>query len=521
MRLASLLCGLALGTLSAAASAQATSSAPYNGLSTWYWGSVNLMTPPDYSATAWRNYDDGVSFGWINASHILWTLDMSGPGNQPLTVGLYPNATRFPFQAAGTPGFDFGGNGFGCNQSLDTFYVREAAYGADGSVQSFAADFEQACDASPIEYGEVRYNSSLPLSAVMAKPWRTDVSLPAKVDLNGDGKEDILLEGLDGSWVVDLMDGLTVLESVTVIPAHTGRVVLRTGDFDGDGKTDLVVQNFDTSVEVWLMDGTLVKAVGALMPAGRGWVVSHVGDFNGDGKSDLVWTHIYDGSVGIWLMDGTTQLARKTMLVPYSNYAPMGVGDFDGDGKSDILWRNSIDGTTSIWLMDGLTIREKGPIMGATSFWNVAGLGDFDGDGKSDIVWHNQLDGSNSMWLMDGRTVKERGTLGAGGLQLLFVAKLDDDNKSDILWRRVSDGAYIVRFMDGRNLKSSGILTTAMSLPPVLLRDLDGDGKADLVLRDPDFYGFGTRVQLLSGSTAGTEAGISTYPPHLGSEFRH
>ena len=52
-----------------------------------------------------------------------------------------------------------------CDSITGRFVVLELVLGPDGTVQRFAADFEQHChDAAPGLFGAVRYNSTIDVS---------------------------------------------------------------------------------------------------------------------------------------------------------------------------------------------------------------------------------------------------------------------------------------------------------------------------------------------------------------------
>lgn len=139
-------------------------------------GETVLVTPDQgFEFTATQNFDNGVSFA-VNdfstnpdywATH-WWYLDFAAPNMDPLTVGTYLGATRFPFQSLGEPGLNFSGNGRGNNTLTGQFSVLEANYALDGSILSFAADFKQYDEAfeSWWNVGSIRYNSSIPISPV-------------------------------------------------------------------------------------------------------------------------------------------------------------------------------------------------------------------------------------------------------------------------------------------------------------------------------------------------------------------
>jgi len=96
------------------------------------------------------------------------TVDFAAPDGVPLQVGTYTGATRWPFNAPGTPGFDFTIGSAGSNTLEGQFTVLEAVYDANGVMQHFGATFEAI---SPVtgrawETGTVYYNFDLPVSSV-------------------------------------------------------------------------------------------------------------------------------------------------------------------------------------------------------------------------------------------------------------------------------------------------------------------------------------------------------------------
>ncbi len=129
-------------------------------------GSARFVSPGDQLTVA-RNAEDGVSFTLNGALGDWYYLNFAGPNDAALAVGTYENAQRY---GDGTPGLDLSGDGRGCSHvPLGRFVVREIQYGSDGSVQRFAADFEQHCGINEApSYGEVRFNSTIPFSYLVA-----------------------------------------------------------------------------------------------------------------------------------------------------------------------------------------------------------------------------------------------------------------------------------------------------------------------------------------------------------------
>ena len=113
-------------------------------------GSHSIVNGKEQVSLSETNFPSG---GW-------WYQDFAAPVGQPLLVGTYEGATRYPFQASGVPGLSVSGNGRGCNTLTGRFVVHDAVYGANQSIQFFDASFEQHCEGStPALFGEVRFGA--------------------------------------------------------------------------------------------------------------------------------------------------------------------------------------------------------------------------------------------------------------------------------------------------------------------------------------------------------------------------
>jgi Family of unknown function (DUF6299) len=120
-------------------------------------GQTATFTPTDSGFNTMISSDNREIAIHISPSSSFWSLHLTAPSGTKLLPGVYEGATRWPFQAAPTPGLDFSGDGRGCNTLTGKFEVLEAVYAPFGYVERFHATFEQHCEGStPALLGEVQ-----------------------------------------------------------------------------------------------------------------------------------------------------------------------------------------------------------------------------------------------------------------------------------------------------------------------------------------------------------------------------
>ena len=95
-------------------------------------------------------------------------------------------------------------------------------------------------------------------------------------DLTFTGNTDLIFQHTDGTLAAWYMDGTNLVRAALLnpaVPAEDGWRVAGTLDLNKDGKTDLLFQHDDGRVAVWLMDGINLTSGQLLNPAypGDGW----------------------------------------------------------------------------------------------------------------------------------------------------------------------------------------------------------------------------------------------------------
>lgn len=93
-----------------------------------------------------------------------WYVDMAAADGQPLQIGSYTDAERYPFQSPGHPGLSIVGDGRGCNTDYGQFDVNDIQYAPTGELLVFDATFEQHCESptAPALFGRIRIENPPP-----------------------------------------------------------------------------------------------------------------------------------------------------------------------------------------------------------------------------------------------------------------------------------------------------------------------------------------------------------------------
>ncbi len=289
-------------------------------------------------------------------------------------------------------------------------------------------------------------------------------------DFNGDGTDDVLLRHTDGTWHYYAMNGGEVVE------AESGEAEISTdlddhlagiGDFNGDGKDDVLLRNIDGTFHLTPMDGrkAIVGQAGdAEITSDLEYIVAGIGDLNGDDKADVLLRHESHGSWLVYAMDGKMPIKEVTGSANLSidlDYSIAGISDFNGDGKADVLLRHSL-GDWYLYLMDGRRfVVGSGPVTGLPSdlAFELVAVGDFGGDAHADAVL-SHTDGTWHFYALNGREVlaAENTVLDVTleeGEQLLAFGDLNGDGAEDLLFRD-SEGGWHYAPLNGREVLEGG-----------------------------------------------------------------
>ena len=133
-----------------------------------------LFTLADGSFLAEPSGDNGLAFAFVSSSFSqFWFVDLAAPAGMPLAVGNYEGARRV-VDGSAVPGLSLTANFVGCNPLTGRFEVKQIEYGADNTIVSLWAVFEQRCGGFlGSAFGELRYNADV--TVAVTAPSRREV----------------------------------------------------------------------------------------------------------------------------------------------------------------------------------------------------------------------------------------------------------------------------------------------------------------------------------------------------------
>ncbi len=221
------------------------------------------------------------------------------------------------------------------------------------------------------------------------------------------------------------------------------------------------------------------------------------GDWDRDGHPDLIAREQSHQDLYLYPGNGTNWDARVLLLSGWGGYTAAGVADWDGDGYPDLIARD--DATGNLWLYPGDGRRDalsaRFLIGTGWSGWTFFGVADYDHDGHPDIV--ARYDANGLLMLYPGEGTRAVSTqpavqIGSGwtGYTPFGVLDWDGDGNADIVARADQAGLLWLYPGEGKRAPSTRAPVRIgdgwWNFRAVTTPDFTGDGKPDVVARDPD-----------------------------------
>jgi uncharacterized protein (TIGR03437 family) len=334
-------------------------------------------------------------------------------------------------------------------------------------------------------------------------------------DFNGDQKPDlaivcaamrtsataeisVLLGNGDGSFRPPLVTSLASLHFYEGYTPFNGGNILAL-DLNGDGRTDILFAGYGPTVTVKLPGSTytgpsttvvvLLAAVDGSLDApsavatGCFCFPEASADLNGDGIPDLLVDGAgTDGGPAVMLGQAGGGFSAPSPLPTTADNALAQIGlaaDFNGDGKPDVV----IYTPSTAWILLNQGGGSFGPpsvVMSSSAYiFGQFLAGDFRGDGKLDLAALATTVLYVALGNGDGTFQQETAPAGIYSTNLVSL-DLNGDGKLDLAQQAMGDSVIFYLSKGDGTFQTLPAITFSVPFDPQVVADFNGDGKPDM-----------------------------------------
>ena len=323
----------------------------------------------------------------------------------------------------------------------------------------------------------------------------------ALADLNGDGRDDVLLRHTDGRWYYFPMNGRRAVagRGYANLTANVDWRFAGAADFNGDGMDDVLLRRPDGRWYYYPMDGRRYIAGQqrvAGMTSNLAWRFAGVGDLNGDGMDDVLLRH-FEGRWYYYPMDGYRHIAAERGIAALHRDLEWSLGHEPINRTNQFVESAASSGLTRRWGYPPRTGQFTGTF--PLEFSGGVAAGDYDGDGHVDLYVVGGSDEPNHLFRNRGDGTFYD-TAARVGLDITHLGSgpafgdIDGDGDLDLFVGAVeNDPYYLMENRDGEFVDvtvTSGIVIDAENTVSATFADYDKDDDLDLFL---SHWGFAQR----------------------------
>ena len=350
-------------------------------------------------------------------------------------------------------------------------------------------------------------------------------------DFNGDGRKDLLCGGSvmlgkgDGTFTAGPALPAAVQYELGLAPSAA------TGDINGDGKIDIVYSGTGSGsgiVQILVGNGDGTFRLGgryaSLTPAQNVLIT----DIDGDGNPDIF---VGNGAQGLYVQDSNDNLGPLMQFLPgrgdgtfvgapvytQSPIQRLATADFNGDGSPDVVvFKANVDGSPgSLAVLPGDGSGNLGPAITSPSQLTASvvpgvdfmGVADFNHDGKPDVVLAGPSNSGPALAVLtgqgDGTFAGEHHYSLPDYPASLAVGDFNGDGLPDVAvgvapspGNTGPSGVYVFLGQSDGTLAAPVMIDASLNPTGVAVADLNGDGRADLVIADQGHFFPGSNQQV-------------------------